>query len=211
MFVYVKASKENYGDFMNWDELKEITKYGDLELHSYGHFHMADISEEKVLKDTKKAIHEFKLNLNQTPTMFAYPYGEYNQNVQNTLKDFGFKAVLNQNNGSVNEFSNPLDINRIALVGKGNLKEKLKYKTLDVKWIEPQEFPKDGMLKKIKAKLDPSIKSAKLYVSGHGWRDIKVNNGIIDADLNFKLKNGRTRVIIGSSFHTISSKILTNY
>ena len=39
-------------------------------------------------------------------------------------------SILNQNNGSVNINSDVYDLNRVALVGKVDLKEKLKYKTL---------------------------------------------------------------------------------
>jgi hypothetical protein len=37
MFVYMKASKKRYGDFMNFKQLKEISKYGELGLHSIPH------------------------------------------------------------------------------------------------------------------------------------------------------------------------------
>ena len=211
MFVYIKAAQDNYNDFLNWDELREVAKHGDLQLHSFGHLHMTKENINSVLKDTEESYKLFVKELGSNPTMYAYPYGEYNEEVKNALTSFNFKAIFNQNNGSVTHNSNPLDINRIALVGDVNMKEKLKYETLDVNWIEPKSYPKNGILKKVKAKVDPSIKNAKLYVSGDKWRDIKVNNGIIDANLNIKLKNGRSRVIIGTDFYTISNKLLIKH
>lgn len=208
MFVYIKATEDKYNDFLNWEELREVGKYGDLQFHSYGHLHMTQHSVQKVIEDTRKGIELFEKNLNKTPTMYAYPYGEFNEETKNAIKSFNFKAIFNQNNGSVSHASDPLDINRIALVADVNMKQKLKYHTLDVDWIEPKVYPKDGILKKVKAKVDPNIKNVKLYVSSDKWRDIKVNNGIIDADLNIKLKRNRSRVIIGTSFYTISNKLL---
>lgn len=208
MFVYIKATQDNYKDFLNWEQLKEVAKYGDLQFHSYGHLHMTRNSKQKIIEDTRKGIELFEKNLNKTPTMYAYPYGEFDEETKNALKEFNFKAIFNQNNGSVTHNSDPLDINRIALVANVNMKQKLKYETLDVEWIEPKNYPKNGIITKIKAKVDPSIKNVKLYITGDKWRDIKVNNGIIDADLNVKLKRTRSRVVIGTSFYKISNKLL---
>lgn len=208
MFVYVAATEDKYSDFLTWGQLREVKKYGDLQYHSYAHLHMTHHSIEKVVEDTKKGIELFEKNLGVTPTMYAYPYGEYDEETKEALKQFNFKAIFNQNNGSVNHVSDVFDINRIALVADVKMKEKVKYNTLNVDWIEPKVYPKNGVLKNVKAKVDPSIKNVKLYVTGDKWRDIKVNNGIIDANLNVKLKKDRSRVIIGTNFYTISNKLL---
>jgi len=89
-----------------------------------------------------------------------------------------------------------------------NIKEKIKYNSFDAKWIEPKIFPKDGVLKNIKVKVDKNIKSLKLYITGEGWRDIKVKNGVVDEKLHTYLKNSRTRIILGKSYYTIASKII---
>ena len=39
-------------------------------------------------------------------------------------------------------------------MGEVNLKEKLRYKTLEATWIEPKEVPNDGILKRIKVKVN---------------------------------------------------------
>lgn len=208
LYVYVKATQNQYGDFMTWEEIKEASKYGEIGLHSYNHPHLTHLNEEEIYKDTKKAYEIFEEKLGFKPKSYAYPYGEYDNKVQNEIKKFNFDSILNQSAGTVNETSNVYDINRIALVGEVNLKQKLKYKTLDVTWIEPQKFPQDGILKEVKAKVDPKIKEIKLYITGLGWKDIKVNNGIIDIKLNEHLKNSRTRVALSTDYYTISTKLI---
>ncbi len=142
------------------------------------------------------------------PKGYVYPFGEYNEEVKQTIKSFDFDYIGNQNSGSVNKNSDIYDLDRVALVGKSNLKEKLKYKSFDVEWIEPKEFPKDGILKTIKAKVDPSINEVKLYVSKYGWQNIKVKDGIITTNFNKKLQLNRNRIIIGLDYYTISTKLL---
>jgi len=208
LYVYVKATSKHYGDFMNWDEIKEVSKYGTIGLHSYSHPRLLNLTDQEIIKDTKKGIKIFKKNMGYSPKIYAYPYGEYDNRIKNILKTFKFNAILNQSVGTVSKTSDIFDIHRIALVGDVNIKHKLRYKTLDVKWIKPQTFPKDGILKEVKAKVDSKIKKLKLYITGQGWQDIKVNNGLVDEKMNIYLKNSRTRIMLGTDVFTISNKII---
>ena len=208
LFVYVESTQKKYPDFMTWEEIKETSKYGEIALHSYGHKHLTKLSNEEIFDDTKKAYDMFVEKLGFKPLGYTYPFGEYDERVKDVIKKFDFEYIANQNNGSVNSKSDIFDINRVALVGDVNLKEKLKYKTLEANWIEPKEYPKDGILKHVKVQVDPSIKNAKLFISTYGWQDIKVKNGIIDIKLNKKLNLNRNRVAISTDYYTISNKLL---
>ncbi len=208
LYVYVEATNKKYGDFMTWDQLKIASKYGSIGLHSYSHPHLTHLTNEEIYQDTKKAYNIFTKEMGYAPITYAYPYGEYNKRVQIQLEKFNFDAILNQSTGSITKDTNLQNIHRLALVGDVNIKQKLKYKTFDVQWIEPLEFPRSGILKHIKAKVDPKYKKLKLYITGEGWRDIKVNNGIIDTKLNIYLKKARTRIMLGSDVFTISNNII---
>lgn len=208
LFVYVEATQKKYPDFMTWDEIKEASKYGEIELHSYSHKQLVKLTNEEIIKDTNLALEIFEKNLGFKPKAYSYPYGEYDERVKNEIKNFDFEYIMNQNNGSVNEKSDLFDLNRIALVGKINLEEKIKYKTLEANWIEPQVYPKDGILKHVKVEVNKDIKDAKLFISTYGWQDIKVKNGIIDIKLDKKLNLNRNRIAISTDYYTISNKLL---
>ena len=208
LFVYVEATEKNYSDFMSWQEIKEASKYGEIALHSYSHKHLTRLSSKEVYKDTKKSYEIFTKKLGFKPKGYVYPYGEYNQEVKQTVKRFDFEYIANQSLGSVNKNSDIHDLHRIAVVGDVNIKQKLRYKTLEAKWIEPKDYPKDGILKKVKVKINPKIKNAKLYISGYGWQNIKAKNGIISLNVNKRLKFSRNRVAISPDYYTISSKLL---
>lgn len=208
LFVYVEATQNKYPDFMTWDEIKEASKYGEIELHSYSHKQLVKLTNEEIIKDTNLALEIFEKNLGFKPKAYSYPYGEYDERVKNEIKNFDFEYIMNQNNGSVNEKSDLFDLNRIALVGKINLEEKIKYKTLEANWIEPQVYPKDGILKHVKVEVNKDIKDAKLFISTYGWQDIKVKNGIIDIKLDKKLNLNRNRIAISTDYYTISNKLL---
>ncbi|MFA7083626.1 MAG: polysaccharide deacetylase family protein [Arcobacteraceae bacterium] len=208
LYVYVEATHKGYSDFMSWEELKQTQKYGTLALHGYDHKHLTNTSKKEIQEDTLKGIELFETHLGYKPTSYAYAYGEYNQAVLEVIAEFGFESIVNQNSGSVNAQSSPLDINRIALVGEVDIKEKLKYNSFEATWIEPKIFPEDGILKRVIANVDPSFKTIKLYVTGHGWKEIKVKNGIIDEFVEIPLKNNRTRVILSPDYYTINTQLL---
>jgi len=208
LFVYVEATEKKYPDFMNWEQIKEASKYGEIALHSYSHKQLMKLSNEEIIEDTKKSYEIFEKELGFKPKGYSYPFGEYDDRVKEQIKKFDFEYILNQNNGSVNINSDIYDLNRVALVGKVDLKEKLKYKTLEANWIEPKVYPKDDILKEVKVEVDSSIKNAKLFISTYGWQDIKVKNGIIDIKLDKKLNLKRNRIAISTDYYTISNKLL---
>ncbi|HIP55686.1 MAG TPA: polysaccharide deacetylase [Arcobacter sp.] len=209
LYVYVEATNRKYPDFMTWEQIKEASKYGTIGLHSYSHPHLPKLSRDEIIKDTRKALEVFEKNMGFTPKTYAYPYGEYDQKVKDAIKTFNFDAIINQSIGTVTNSSDINDIYRLALVGDVNINHKLRYKTLEATWIEPKIYPKDKILKHIKAKVNPKIKKLKLYVTGNGWQDIAVKDGLVDLQVNMKLTRARTRIILGTDVFTISNKIIT--
>ncbi len=105
LYVYVKATKKKYKDFMTWEQIKEASKYGTIGLHSYGHKRMTHLSSQEVYKDTKKAIELFEKNLGYTPKTYVHPYGEYDEKTLTQLKKFNFDAIFNQSSGSITKDS----------------------------------------------------------------------------------------------------------
>jgi peptidoglycan/xylan/chitin deacetylase (PgdA/CDA1 family) len=207
LFVYVEATQKGYHDYLSWNELKEISKYGSIEFHSYGHGHMNKMSNEEIEADFKKGLKLFKKHLGIKPKFFTYPYGEYTPRVKKLVSSYGFEAIINQNMGAVASFSDIYDMDRTALVGKSNLKHYLRYKALNAKWIKPSTYPKDHVLKSLHVETKEKGKSATYYVSGHGWLKTKLKDGKINLKLNQKLTKNRTRLIV-SVGNKISTKLL---
>lgn len=209
LFVYVKATDKRYGDFMTWDMLKDVLPYGSVEFHSYNHPRLTSLSKEAIIEDTKIGMELFETNMGYKANFYAYPYGSYNQKVKDLIQSFNFRGILNQTAGATNSKSSQYDLFRVPLVGVSNMSAGLRYKAFDVEWIEPLEFPKDGILKKVRAKVPKDVKKVKLFVSGGEWiENIDVVDGMVDVDLNIYLKNTRTKVTLGTTYHNISNKIL---
>lgn len=207
LFVYLRATEKNYKSYTSWRDLKEIAKYGSLEYHSYAHPHMTHLSDKALRQDFEKGLKMFKEKLGTMPKFFAYPFGEYDNRVKNISKEYGFEAIINQNIGAVSSKTDVFDMDRIALVGKTNLKQNLKYKELEVEWIEPESFPKDGILKKVTIKIQDKAKAGGMYITSHGWKKTKIENGIMSEIVNKPLTNDRSRIVV-SVGNKIKTKLL---
>jgi len=207
LFVYVKATEDKWGDFMDWMEVKECTKYGELGIHSFAHPHLPKLNNKKIKKDTLKAIALFKKRIGFIPNMYAYPYGEYDRRVQKIISKF-FKIIVNQNTGAIDLTTPIYDLDRIALTGKVNIEKKIKLKRLHLKYLKIQR--KKNKIIKISGELLDKVPYINIYLTDFGWRyHIKVNNYKFSFSPNFKLKRFRNRVIIRYNYK-IFSKIIIN-
>ena len=208
IFVSTEPTSKGYPDFLTWKQLKKLTKTGEIAFHSHTHPHLTDQSDEAIREDTKIGIDLFMRHLGFAPRFYAYPYGEYDERVKKIIKSFGFDGIVKQDRGAVAGFTDPYELPRIAMVGRSDLEKALGVEALRVEWIEPTTYPKDGILRRVKARIDPSYTNARLYVSGHGWRRVEVKNGLIDEKLDYKLDKKRVRVIIKVKNSKIDTKLL---
>ncbi len=198
LFVYVQGTVKKYGDYMTWKQIKEASKYGELGFHSYGHPHLASLSDANILQDTKKGLDIMQKELGFRPNYYAYPYGEYNDRVRKNIEQFNFDLIINQNAGAVDRDSDPHDLDRTALTGANTIKVKLRSRTMPTEWIYPKAWPKNGKITTIKAKLPTEIKKVEYYISGYGWTGATVNNGKLSVKTDKQLKMNRTRIFLKS-------------
>jgi peptidoglycan/xylan/chitin deacetylase (PgdA/CDA1 family) len=199
LFIAVKYTEKNYKDYVSWEQLKSIAKYGDIEFHSYGHGHFGQMSNEQIKADMDKGLALMKKHLNYEPNLFVYPYGEYDDRVAKVIEPYGFKAVFNQNIGAVQgRCSNANDIDRAAVVGSNahDFKLYLRFQELcGVSFQQPTVYPKNKIIKTIEVTLeDKSIKSADIFISNNGWTKVKVNNGKILWHANKKVRLNRIKI-----------------
>jgi len=207
MFVMVEGTEKKYGDYMSWEELKEIGNYGSLEFHSYAHLHMATLSDEALKMDFDKGLTLFEKHLGFKPRYFSYPYGEFTPRVSAIARTYGFEAILNQNTGAVASFSDPYTLDRNALVGKSDLKRYLGYKALDAQWIEPTTLASDGKIHSLHVNTASKSTKGGVYISGHGYQDVALENGVFNVSINKKANQERTRIMV-SVGNAISTQLL---
>lgn len=193
LLVYVEAVDKKFGDYMNWDQVREVSKYGEVALHSYAHKDVTKMSKEKLIEDTATAFKRFEKELGARPKYYAYPFGFYNLESKNIIKAFGFDSILTVDGGEVNEYSDVYSLERVAAGEETNMSSATKLKALDMT-LEKPSF--DGGFVVVKGKVkNYAGKSVKLYSSKKEVKTLGLApDGSFEARLELKKVGQRQRL-----------------
>ena len=102
--VFINTSSVGQPDYMDWDEIKAMIEYGiEIGNHSHEHQYFLNLPEaeraQRFEEDLKQSQAIFQEHLGMSPTIFAYPYGEFDTSLQEVLKKYGFTGAAAQNSG----------------------------------------------------------------------------------------------------------------
>jgi len=102
--LFVNSETIGGGSFMTWDEIKKVAEAG-IEIGNHTHSHdyylniPAALRHEKFAEEVKKCQEIIKQQTGITAGVFAYPFGEFDEEMKNIIKKQGFKAAAAQFSG----------------------------------------------------------------------------------------------------------------
>lgn len=102
--LFVNSETIGGGSFMSWDEIKTVAA-GGIEIGNHTHSHdyylntAVDQRYIKFTEEVKKCQEIIKQQANVTPEVFAYPFGEFDQQMKHIVKTMGFKGAAAQFSG----------------------------------------------------------------------------------------------------------------
>lgn len=215
VFVYAKGVDQNYGDYMNWSQLRELKEHGvDLQDHSFSHKHLAfrrkDMDEfgyrAWISGDMVKSMALFSRELGDTPRFFALPYGEYNQVVIEEAKNLGYEAVFSQDPGAVGPHSDLYCLPRQPILGDEwasmpHFEKILRLTDFPVTDLTPppQQLA-DAMVTKFQVRMinpdDYIPGSFGFWVSGLGWHQAQRKGDILYFTSEKPLQRPINRVVV---------------
>lgn len=120
LFIYtdfIEASR----NALTWNHLRELKAAGfEIESHSISH---ADLTKkypneddqtfrDRITKELTNSKEIIDRKLNQNTQYFAYPYGNYNQQILDLLPKAGYRLGLTIRSGGNSFFANPLTLKR---------------------------------------------------------------------------------------------------
>ena len=123
--LFVSTREVGSFNYMNWDQIREISKEEFVEIgnHSHTHEYLVDESNEIIIADIQKSINIFKNKLGKNSKFFSYPFGEYSLNFKKIIQTFGFKYAFGQHSGVIDETKNFYELPRFPINEKyGELK-----------------------------------------------------------------------------------------
>ena len=143
--LFVSTREVGSFNYMNWNEIREISREDFVEIgnHSHTHEYLVDEDNEIIRSDIQKSIDIFNKELGENSVFFSYPFGEYSINFKNIIKSLGFKYAFGQHSGVIDNTKDFYELPRFPINEKyGELKRfKSLTKTLPFKYkkILPEE------------------------------------------------------------------------
>ncbi len=104
--IFINTDQIGNKNTLTWPEVKDLQKKGfEIGNHSHSHEHFLDHPRLEIKsafrKDLEKAEAIFRDRLGQVPSLYAYPYGEYTQEMKEVLRDKGYEAAVAQRSGVI--------------------------------------------------------------------------------------------------------------
>ncbi|MDK2842638.1 MAG: poly-beta,6-N-acetyl-D-glucosamine N-deacetylase [Anaerophaga sp.] len=120
--LYVNTESVGWGDYLSWEQLKELRNKG-IEIGSHSHQHKYFLNEPDSLRtkvfedDLLKAEALFEKHLGIIPKTYAYPYGEFSDDMVEVIKKQDYDIAFAQNSGVLSNTSHPYAVPRFPVAG----------------------------------------------------------------------------------------------
>ena len=126
--IFVNTETVGASGYMNWEELKEISKFDFVHIgnHSHSHDYLVDMEDDEILKDLKISKEILEKKLNNKTKFFAYPFGEYKNSYKKIVKDLGFVYGFGQHSGVIDKTKNKFELPRFPINEKYGKIERFK-------------------------------------------------------------------------------------
>ncbi|WP_425060766.1 Poly-beta-1,6-N-acetyl-D-glucosamine N-deacetylase [Sporomusa carbonis] len=104
------------GRFMTWDQVRQMKKDGFIfGSHTVSHAPLTKLTREQVMDELVNSRKEIEHQLGTRPRYFAYPTGAYNRQIEEMVKQAGYKAAFTIRYGQAGTESNPYALERIPI------------------------------------------------------------------------------------------------
>lgn len=117
LFIATAPLENNTTDYMSWDNIRTMAAdpLVDIGHHGHNHKHLMLMKEEDARKDIQTASRIYEKQLGFIPKIFAYPYGEFSENLAKIIKSEGLTAGVGQHSGAANSTTEIIALPRFAL------------------------------------------------------------------------------------------------
>lgn len=108
-------------EFANWEQLREMCCSGvHIGNHTYSHCNLRKLGLKEEIEDIVRCNNEINAYLSVKSFFFSYPFGIYNGNISNKLKDMNFRAAFIVGGQILTKLKGQ-DLFRIPRVGSGEI------------------------------------------------------------------------------------------
>jgi poly-beta-1,6-N-acetyl-D-glucosamine N-deacetylase len=116
IFIATDPIDSGQKNYLSWQDIRKLVSEGvTIAHHGSNHNHPPNESLEDFKNGILRANRRFQEELGFIPKIYAYPYGEFTPDIQNTLKELGFRVAFGQFSGVAGPQSDLFAIPRFAI------------------------------------------------------------------------------------------------
>jgi len=210
VFVNTDAVDQGLRPYLNWNQIREMAKGGvTFANHSASHDHLIRRSvgesewqwRERVEADIEKAQQRLNHELDTTPKLFVYPYGEYDAPLRQLVGDLGYIG-FGQQSGPMGPLSDLRTLPRFPMAASyakmGSFIEKIQTLPLPVTGqgavdpLLPMNIEKPRLL--LNLENGPyNQEQITCFITGQGRGKSHFENGVLTVQAEKPLPVGRSR------------------
>ena len=217
--LFVSTDTVGGNDYLDWSELQTLQSMGiEIGNHSSSHSYLVNHKNsesrtewrDRVRDDIERAQKLITHHLGETPELFAYPYGEYSNDLISIVKQLGFKAAFGQQSGVVARGEDAYKLPRFPMGGgsgeEAEFRKKLLMRHLPVKILKPPyTVVRDDNPPLLRVRIDSSsidVRSIRCYVPGQGQafvKEISGQEGVFEIQAQQPFKERRSKYTLTAS------------
>ncbi len=186
VFVSSDYIDKKFSNYLSWEQMREMQQHGaSFANHSATHDHLTQVKKgessdewrRRITADLQRATRRLKEELGEENNLFAYPYGEYNNELATIIESLGLTA-FGQHSGAIGRHSDPRALPRFpmaeAFAGMDGFRTKAQSLSLPVIAITPWSPVTTDRRPILSVTLErPYLQQLTCYASGQGKIDIK--------------------------------------
>ncbi len=116
LFVATDPVDQGLRRYLDWDQIRLLQDQGmTIGAHSASHGHLAFMATDAARADIQRGQRRLREELGKAPDVFAYPFGEYDENLRNMVAELGYRAAFGQHSGAVGRDRDRHDLPRFAM------------------------------------------------------------------------------------------------
>lgn len=98
--VFMVTSYIDGDGFLSWSQLKELSNHGwNIEGHTVSHPYLSQLDATKVVNELCRSKEVLETGLGKSVKYFAYPYGVFDSDIVQAVKDAGYLMAFTTNRG----------------------------------------------------------------------------------------------------------------
>ncbi|WP_263080600.1 polysaccharide deacetylase family protein [Endozoicomonas sp. Mp262] len=213
LFVSTEPVDRNFGEFLNWSQIQEMTKYGaSIANHTTAHDHLVEIRKnesttswlDRVEKDITATEQRIQEKTGQSLKHFAWPYGEATPELRALISKLGYIG-LGQQSGAAGYYSDFTRLPRYPMASSYADMNKFKLKVNSLPLPVIAQMPDSSLITRqnLKPRLELSLEKGpyqkdqlRCYATDQGELEVKwldKNKTRFETTAKSPLPEGRSR------------------